>query len=275
MAIRTVNGRRVNSRSDHDQQLTEAFDARAVEFERSPVQSDRASLGALAATMGLPQGALVLDAGCGPGLVAEALLELGYGVLGVDLSSVMIARARKRCARFGERARFVQASIFDAQIDSGLDGAISRHVLHHVENPRAFMRRVAALVKPGGVVVLCDHTTDVDAECADWHQRVERARDQTHTRNLSPGEMVDLLAGAGFESITLHEERFTLDFDEWFDRGTPSMTRDETLKLLRNGPGARGFAAVFGAPPTIDCVRAIVRGVKAKAQLQQSAECHL
>src|SRR4051812_11349050 len=111
--------------SDHDRALATAFDGQAARFERAPVQSDPAALAALVRFAGLAPGSEVLDAGCGPGLVAEAFLEAGHRVSGVDLSAEMVERARRRCARFGDRARFAQASIFDAAPGGPFDATVS------------------------------------------------------------------------------------------------------------------------------------------------------
>ena len=81
--------------TDHDRALSRAFDGQAERFERAPVQSDPALLARLVAFAALPAGASVLDAGCGPGLVAEAFLAAGHAVRGVDLSPEMIRRARR------------------------------------------------------------------------------------------------------------------------------------------------------------------------------------
>ena len=59
---------------DHDQNLARAFDAQAPKFEVAPVQSDPAAIERLVHAAELPAGCLVLDAGCGPGLVSAALL---------------------------------------------------------------------------------------------------------------------------------------------------------------------------------------------------------
>src|SRR5262249_53496607 len=98
---------------DHDRALASAFDDQAARFERAPVQSEPAALARLVDWADLPPGSSVLDAGCGPGLVSEALLAACHRVFGVDLSAEMIARARRRCGPFGDRARFEQVSLFD------------------------------------------------------------------------------------------------------------------------------------------------------------------
>lgn len=252
-----------SSDRNHDRALRAAFDGQAVDFESAPVQTDREALARLVAFADLPGGAHVLDCGCGPGLVAEVFLEAGYRVLGVDLSTVMVERARARCARFGDRARFRVGSVFDDVGGEGFDAAISRYVIHHVRDPLAFVRRQAELARPGGVVVASDHTTDPDETRAGWHQEVERLRDHTHTRNLTPGGMVNVFAEAGLGGVELSEEAFELDFDEWFDRGTPSEAKTVARERLLAG-AARGFEPRVrdDGGVTIRCWRALVRGEK-------------
>src|SRR4051812_14589672 len=153
----------------HDRNLAEAFDGQAARFERAPVQTDPAALDRLVRAADLPPHSHVLDAGSGPGLVGLALLEAGHRVMGVDLSDEMVARARTRCARFGDRAAFHRQSLYDPITGGPFDATISRYVLHHVADPSAFLRRQVDLIRPGGIVVLCDHTTDPDPSLADLH----------------------------------------------------------------------------------------------------------
>ena len=247
----------------HDRELEQAFDHQAAQFERAPVQSDPAALSRLVAFAAFPPDARVLDAGCGPGLVAEALLTAGLRVHGVDLSAEMVRRARQRCARFGDRATFEQGSALSLAPGVAFDGAISRLVLHHVPDSREFVRRQVDLVRPGGVVAASDHTGDPEPAAARWHEDIERWRDRTHVRNPTPGEIVDLLAGAGLQSISLIEEQFELDFDEWFDRGTPMRPKAEVRAAVLAGR-ARGYDPVPRADGgiTIRCFRTLARGVK-------------
>jgi 2-polyprenyl-3-methyl-5-hydroxy-6-metoxy-1,4-benzoquinol methylase len=251
---------------DHDKQLARAFDHQAPRFERAPVQSDPAALRRLVERAGLAPGARVLDAGCGPGLVSAALLEAGCRVVGVDLSREMIERARQRCSPWGEAALFHQVSLFDSVLDNlaPFDGALSRYVLHHVLDPPAFIERQASLLRPGGVLVLCDHVTDTDPAKAAHHEAIERARDRTHTVNLTGGRLVDLLASAGLDTIELTEESFILDFDEWFDRGTPQASKETVRAMLLEGPIIRSFRPALQPEGAVRItgIRATVRGVK-------------
>ena len=125
--------------TDHDRDLAAAFDGQAARFERAPVQTDPLALARLVLEADFPTDSLVLDAGCGPGLVSLALLEAGHRVVGVDLSEEMIARAVARCGGFAGRARFARRSIFDRPPGGPFDASISRYVLHHVADPAAFV----------------------------------------------------------------------------------------------------------------------------------------
>ena len=68
--------------NEHDRALSAAFDSQAECFERAPVQSDPVALERLARKAGFEAGSRVLDAGCGPGLVSEALLAAGVPCCG-------------------------------------------------------------------------------------------------------------------------------------------------------------------------------------------------
>jgi SAM-dependent methyltransferase len=252
--------------TDHDQQLAQGFDGQAPKFERAPVQSDPAAIERLVRHAGFTRAGRVLDAGCGPGLVSSGLLDAGLHVVGIDLSTEMIERARRRCAEYGDRARFLHGSVYDPVLNqlAPFDGALSRFVVHHVIDPHAFLPRQIALVKRGGVIVVCDHTTDPNPAIAAHHGALEVARDRTHTRNLTGGELVDLFARAGLDDISLVEEPFVLDFDEWFDRGTPADAKESVRTKLLAGPIIRSFhhSLQDDGSIRIDCVRSIVRAVK-------------
>ena len=229
------------NREDQDARLAAAFDGQAARFERAPVQTDPGALARLVAFADFPPDSRICDVGSGPGLVSLALLQAGHRVDGIDLSSEMVTRARSRCAGFGDRGRFEQGSIDSKATPAAYDGTISRYVLHHVDDPLTFLTNQLRLIRPGGLLVLSDHTTDPHPDRAADHTELETLRDHSHTRNLTLGGIVDLCARVGLESIHAVEEPFTLDFDEWFDRGTPTKSKAEVRDRLVALPPSRGF----------------------------------
>jgi demethylmenaquinone methyltransferase/2-methoxy-6-polyprenyl-1,4-benzoquinol methylase len=98
---------------------------------------------------------LVLDLGCGTGALGR-LLAGRAGVVGVDVSSEMLARARRRSR---PRLHLAQASAFGLPFAGAtFDAAISGFVLRNLSDlPRAFAE-LARVVRPGGRIGLVDIT---------------------------------------------------------------------------------------------------------------------
>jgi glycosyltransferase A (GT-A) superfamily protein (DUF2064 family)/2-polyprenyl-3-methyl-5-hydroxy-6-metoxy-1,4-benzoquinol methylase len=102
----------------------------------------------------------VLDLGCGPGRMVQALNESGLPALGVDMSAMAVEVARSRGAlaiqaRLAERlpaeGRWGTVLLMDGNI--GIDGDVG-----------ALLRRCRALLAPGGTIIV-----EVDPRPA-WHQ---------------------------------------------------------------------------------------------------------
>ena len=98
----------------------------------------------------------VLDAGCGSGRVTERLLErLPDGrVVALDGSPSMIAEARRRLARFGDRVDYLVADLGEPlPIAPPVDAILSTATFHWVPDHAALFRNLAAVLRPGGRLV--------------------------------------------------------------------------------------------------------------------------
>ncbi|MGH7280458.1 MAG: class I SAM-dependent methyltransferase [Polyangiaceae bacterium] len=104
------------------------------------------------------QGARVLDIGCGCGtvtlLASSAAGPTGF-VVGVDISSPMIERARKQSSGRGN-VQFVLADASTESFDGSFDVAISRFgVMFFADPTLAFRNLKTALKKGGRLVFVC------------------------------------------------------------------------------------------------------------------------
>jgi trans-aconitate 2-methyltransferase len=98
----------------------------------------------------------VLDAGCGTGRVTELLLgRLPRGrVVALDASAAMLAEARGRLARFGDRVEYVQADLAKPlPLDRKVDAILSTATFHWVLDHDALFANLAAVLEPGGRLV--------------------------------------------------------------------------------------------------------------------------
>jgi len=110
----------------------------------------------------LSPGARVLDVGCGTGVPSAGMMvESGMDVVGIDVSVEMLKLARRNVPG----ARFVAMDVLE--LDSSLgdfDAAVaffSLLMLRRADIP-AVLRRLRAVVRPGGVVALGMVEGDLD-----------------------------------------------------------------------------------------------------------------
>jgi len=118
----------------------------------------------------------VVDLGCGDGRALRALWELGYDVLGVDMSQPMLHRVGQEAYRGELRSRLVRANL--VQLHCLADGIVDHAIclfstigmIRGREHRRTFLKHVARIVKPGGAFVLHVHNRN-DA----WRDRPSTA----------------------------------------------------------------------------------------------------
>ena len=100
----------------------------------------------------LPKDSRVLDLGCGPAAPATRLLSERFAVVGVDLSHVQIALARKAAPT----AAFVVADMTRLGIPPGaFDAVVSLYAFGHLPSAlhRDVLNEIAAWLKPGGLLL--------------------------------------------------------------------------------------------------------------------------
>lgn len=117
-----------------------------------------------------PQQQVLVDAGCGTGLYAVALVHEVRRIEAVDLNAGMLATAQSKLTSESKagRIRFHRAAIDALPIpDGSADAVMVNQVLHHLPDDPAsgwsrhagVFREFARVLKPGGSVVInsCSH----------------------------------------------------------------------------------------------------------------------
>lgn len=111
------------------------------------------ALAGLLVGRGLTDGA-VTDLGSGSGILAQMMSDLGYDVLGVDLSPAMVELAERNAPR----AKFRCESLLDVAIPPSVAVTAIGEALNYATDPRAGLdatkalaRRVYDALAPGGI----------------------------------------------------------------------------------------------------------------------------
>jgi SAM-dependent methyltransferase len=135
----------------------------------------------------------VCDLGCGPGHIARFLHDAGVDVFGLDLSSQMIAQAR----RLNPDIEFREGDMLALELEDGaLAGIIAFYSIVNIPAeslPDAF-REMHRVLKPDGLVLLSFHIGDEAIRPEElWGNRITM-----EFYKLQPQRIARLLANAGF-----------------------------------------------------------------------------
>lgn len=143
---------------------------------------------------------VVADVGTGTGFLAEAALDAGARVIGIDNSEGMLEQVTRRFAGRAFEAR--RGEVDALPLDDGeVDAVLANMVLHHAPDPPAAIREMVRALRAGGTLVV----TDADTHTHEW------LRTEQHDRWL------------GFDRA---------DIDRWFrDAGLGEVTVGDTHEL--------------------------------------------
>jgi SAM-dependent methyltransferase len=169
---------------------------------------------------------LVVDLGCGSGILARALTDAGYDVLGVDQSAALLHIARKRVPE----ARFVQGSLHDVELPTCRAITAVGEIFGYAGAGGGLFERLHDALEPGGLLLfdIAAPGREANEPRRAWHEGdgwllcMEawadgatltrsiitfthtsdgrwRRSDETHRLTLhEPAEVVAALRGAGF-----------------------------------------------------------------------------
>jgi SAM-dependent methyltransferase len=141
----------------------------------------------------------VLEVGVGTGVVALGLARRGRRVVGVDVSSPMAARARRRLGAVVALGDAADLPLATASVPS----AVSVWVFQAVADPSGVMREVARVLRTGGRYVVCTTQFPTDDDPIGWiiaslGDAVDARRRGDRPRQVSAEQILGWARPAGF-----------------------------------------------------------------------------
>jgi ubiquinone/menaquinone biosynthesis C-methylase UbiE len=207
------------SATGHEQKelVREQFTRTAQVFGDYAVASRVREAERLAEMVCASAGDRVVDLATGPGTLALRFARHVKQVCALDLTPAILQRARNSTA--GEKLTNIDFLIGDAQAlpfaDGALDVAITSYSLHHMADPARVIGEMARVVRRGGRVGVIDIRVEEDSRVAELNNRIERARDASHTRTLARSEFEAIFARKGLRIFGAEIEEQSRPFDHW------------------------------------------------------------
>jgi len=219
----------------------ESFARQAEDFSRSPLITDPALLARLVDWSEVTGAESVLDVACGPGLVVSAFAPKVRRVVGVDVTPAMLARATVVVREGGAtNAVFVLGDVRQLPFPTAsFDRVVSRRAFHHFPDPAAVLAEMARVCSRTGAVLVEDQAPPADRAAAETMTTIDRLRDPSHTRAVSPDEWPTLLGGCGLRLDRIEIVGRELEVDEWLPRAHPPPENAARVRAMLDA-AARG-----------------------------------
>jgi len=182
----------------------------------------------------------VLDVACGAGHTGLHLASLGHAVTLSDVAAPMLERVREAAA---ERGLAVKVHEHTAEAlpypDGSFDLVTCRVAAHHFSSPADFIRESARVLRAEGWFLLIDGSVPDDQPVVEaWLHSVEKLRDPSHARLLSPRACTEYCTGAGLTVRRAELQPLKQPDLEWYfdTAATPAANREQVRELVANAP---------------------------------------
>ena len=200
----------------------------------------------------------VLEVAAGGCALGRVIAPFAARVTEMDVSREMLAPGEAANREGGVRnASYVVGDVEAMPFpNASFDVAASRLAFHHFPDPEKVMREMARVLKPGGKAAVMDMVPP-DESARDASDRLERLRDPSHVRCLTPAELTALAEMAGLRIISSGSETVPLDPEAWL---APADPDGEARRRIAEAIGTDlGGGPSSGMSPFRDGERIVLR----------------
>lgn len=210
------------------------FGRNAQNYVNSKIHKKGKDLSKLIEIANLTGGEYALDIATGGGHTANALASLCQKVVALDLTTEILAVARKFIEENGHNnIEFIQADAENLPFqDETFDIITCRVAAHHFPNVSIFLKETYRALKNEGIFLLIDNVSPENNEFDQFYNMLEKKRDCSHHRAYKKSEWIQMLEEHRFIIEELHVFSKTFIFDDWCKNMNVSNELKERLTYL-------------------------------------------
>jgi ubiquinone/menaquinone biosynthesis C-methylase UbiE len=213
---------------------------RASYYDPDAVPMDERFTAFLISASGMTRKDRVLEVACGTGVATMAFARRCKESVGLEIRADAMARARKTALEHKVgNAFFVTGELERMPLaNSSFNGGLCRFSFHHFANPRKVFAEMSRVVAKDGWMVVSDMTASEDPDQAEFHNRIERLSDPTHTRTLAASEFERMFGEQGFRLAMKIARDSSIKLDDWLRFGAPPPEhKDELRRVIEEAAG--------------------------------------
>lgn len=173
---------------------------------------------------------IALDVATGTGFTAVALAPLVKHVVGVDLTSEMLAQARRFAREQGvENITFEAGDATKLKFpDSSFDIVTTRRATHHFENVPQFIEEAKRVLRPEGRLGIVDMSPPKGAER--FMNRIEILRDKSHVKAFTPQAWKSMVLRSGLRVHSSQVLGEQVQFERWLYPVAPGGREEREVR---------------------------------------------
>jgi ubiquinone/menaquinone biosynthesis C-methylase UbiE len=216
------------------------FERQSAKYGKSHILANTNDIALALEEVEVVPGSRALDVATGGGHTALYLASRGFSVTASDISQKMLDSAKALAA---ERGFSIETRLHEAEklpySDAAYDLVSCRVAAHHFSDRESFLSEVMRVLKPGGYFLLIDGSVpDGEPIAEEWIHELEKLRDPSHGRFLSPDSWKELCRRNQLRVVRCETTPFKQPDLNWYfeTAGTPPENRKRILELVDNAP---------------------------------------
>lgn len=185
----------------------------------------------------------VLDVAAGTGHLSRAIAPHVKQVVALDATPEMLLEGRHQAEQDG-----IGNIVFEQGLAEELpyptdafDMVINRFAIHHFVDPHVPIGEMVRVCRRGGKVAVVDLVSPENEALATTYNQLERMRDSSHTKALSPSELKRLVQGAGLDIVHTVSREIEVNVDRWLEltETSPEIGRTIVEEMAQELKGSK------------------------------------